>query len=585
MFKYAIDYLGYDTGTIQSHTLVNAASANEHPIKKDGQPSEDFTAIKYDSVGKENLRPGDIVVRPGHGEVAYGMVGSELRGWNFGFDDDIERTQKAAARMLNGETVQSVMEGDNIPVFRNTSYSYVVRPSGQLAVPVAGAASTTGGAAGGLTGGIGMNVGKFNTAMNSTSGRYGQTGLYRNSYSKGSSFGNYAFGAMGGYANFVNPSTVGVSTSSFAGNSGATSTMISGVGTLPAGPGINVQGITKTAQARSSEIPGMSNSGLVEQQLSVPSDQKERYRDRPGKPTKVTWHTWSGNTGKNDAQVLMDWWKSPRTCSVNYAITNDGKISQEIDEGRGPFTSSSESNDKQAVTFEIENSKNNDEPEWEISDAAMQSAINLTYDIAKRNGISSFNYTGTPEKKGYNGDGVSGNWTYHRSFSDKSCPGDYIYDRTNDILNVVNGALANSGATAQNSSLAQSISNVTAAGDMPIPDIDVSKIAKYTNDETDAENGLYDITDNANETIQPMTNNIVVNKIDYDQDDMMNRLLNNTFNVRAVQVEALLTTIIDKMDQLATGKKETVDMRIPTTQQSLFPNDEIPKQVQRLAQG
>lgn len=578
MFKYAIDYLGYDTDNIQSDTLVSSASSSNHPISKDGQPSEDFTAYSYSEVGKEGIRPGDILVEPGHGEVGYGLVGSSIKGWNFGSDTGIAQTQAAAARMLNGETVQSVMEGDNIQ--NMSTPTYVIRPSGQLTVPVAGSAST---GSSGIAGGVGMNIGKFNTALNSTAGRYGQTGSYRNSYSKTSSFGNYAFGAMGGYANFVSPEMVSVS--SYSGNSGATSTMISGTGTLPAGKGINITGVTATAPAKSSAVAGMSSSGLATQ-MNVPASQKDRIRKRSGKPTKVTWHTWADDGGSTDPQILTDWWDS-RECSVNYGISDNGVIKQEIDEGYGAWTSSSPSNDSQAVTLEIANSSGARSmgEEWPISDAAMQSAINLTYDIAKRNGISQFNFTRKAAKPYKNEDGADGNWTYHRMFAQKSCPGDYIYDRTNDILNVINGALANTSATAQNSSL---VNSITAAGD--IPDIDMSKVSAVTGVDNgsstwnDYDNGI--LNSELFDETKANTTNIIVNRVESDQNTMMDRILEHTFNVRAVQVEELLETIIEKMDHMATTKNEQpVTATVTQNQSSLFPSDDIPKQVQRLAQG
>ena len=578
MFKYAIDYLGYDTGNIQSDTLVSSASSSNHPISKDGQPSEDFTAYSYNEVGKEGIRPGDILVEPGHGEVGYGLVGSNLKGWNFGSTTGIKQTQEAAARMLNGETVQSVMEGDNIQ--NMSTPTYVIRPSGRLTVPVAGSAST---GSSGIAGGVGMNIGKFNTALNSTAGRYGQTGSYRNSYSKTSSFGNYAFGAMGGYANFVSPEMVSVS--SYSGNSGATSTMISGTGTLPAGKGINITGVTATAPAKSSAVAGMSSSGLATQ-MNVPASQKDRIRKRSGKPTKVTWRTWADDGGSTDPQILTDWWDG-KDVSVNYGISDNGAIKQEIDEGYGAWTSSSPSNDSQAVTLEIANSSGARSmgEEWPISDAAMQSAINLTYDIAKRNGISQFNFTRKAAKPYKNEDGADGNWTYHRMFAQKSCPGDYIYDRTNDILNVINGALANTSATAQNSSL---VNSITAAGD--IPDIDMSKVSAVTGVDNgsstwnDYDNGILN-SELLDET-KTNTTNIIVNRVESDQNTMMDRILEHTFNVRAVQVEELLETIIEKMDHMATTKNEQpVAATVTQTQSSLFPSDDIPKQVQRLAQG
>ena len=361
--------------------------------------------------------------------------------------------------------------------------------------------------------------------------------------------------------------------------------MISGVGTLPPGKGINITGVTQTAAPKSSEVSGMSSSGLATQ-MNVPAGQKDRKRNRPGRPTKVTWHTWADNGGSTDPEVLVGdgcWGAPDRQCSVNYGISDNGVIKQDIDEGYGSWTTSSESNDKQAVTLEIANSKGamSMGEEWPISDAAMQSAINLTYDIAKRNGIQQFVFTRKNPKPYNNGDGADGSWTYHRTFANKSCPGDYIYDRTNDILNVINGALANNGTTAQNSSLAQNISNVTASGD-EIPNVDISKINALSETSDMNYDTPIDIID---ESPKQNTTNIIVNKMESSQDTMMERILDHTFNVRAIQVEELLTKIIDKMDEITTKKEQANVGNTNQRQPSLFPNNDIPKQIQRLAKG
>jgi hypothetical protein len=148
-------------------------------------------------------------------------------------------------------------------------------------------------------------------------------------------------------------------------------------------------------------------------------------------------------------------------------------------------------------------------------------------------------------------------------------------------LNVINGALANNGATAQNSSLAQNISNVTASGD-EIPDVDISKINALSETSDMNYDTPIDIID---ESPKQNTTNIIVNKVESSQDTMMERILDHTFNVRAIQVEELLTKIIDKMDEITTKKEQANVGNTTQRQPSLFPNNDIPKQIQRLAKG
>lgn len=194
---------------------------------------------------------------------------------------------------------------------------------------------------------------------------------------------------------------------------------------------------TDTTTSRPSSAAGFTNSALVDY------DEIARYGSksysRSGKPTKITWHIQAGSNSKKGFENCMD--QPGRSMSASYAIDKDGKITQYVDESRGPWTSNSESNDKQAVTFEISNVAGVSDAhpipsgyteKYPISDLNMQRAIDLTVDIAKRNGISQFNYTGDS----------SGNWTYHRMFnSGKSCPGEYIVNHTSEILNTINSRL------------------------------------------------------------------------------------------------------------------------------------------------
>jgi len=502
LIQFPLDYLGYDIGNVQSNALVSAASNSKNPIKKDGTNSPDFEALKWGSeVNASTVQPGDIVVRNGHGEIAYGMVDGSFKGWNFGHDDAIVATQGAAKSMLSGTDMATAAK--SLPTLEyngsDSAYAYVIRP-------VASSLMST--------------------------------------------------------------------------------------GTLPGGPGINVRGITRTAAPAASSVPGYTNSGLAQ---DMHTSVANYHYTRPNGIKKVTWHTWAGSS--DDLSSLENTFKgrTDAKVSVNYGITNDGKIGRWIDEGLGSFTSSSKTNDEQAVTLEISNApgeyqrwKQNGDETWAISDAALQSAINLTVDVAKRNNIPGFSYTATGD--GYNGDGTDGTWTYHRMFKkkgEKSCPGNYIFDRTNDILNVVNSAIAGSGDVSS----------------IDIPEIDESKVSQYVSNKTypsdivptngstdtmawgyyDNETGTWKTPD---ETAPVITNNhIIIQKSDENQDIIMERVLNHTYNVRAVQVEELLTQIIDKMDRITDSKKTTT---VPTGSNhngSLFPNNDIPTSIQRLAKG
>jgi hypothetical protein len=299
------------------------------------------------------------------------------------------------------------------------------------------------------------------------------------------------------------------------------------------------------------------------------------YGERGRPITKMTWHTWASDGELDDC---VGWWKAGQGkqtdgqkkeeaaggkhktgVSANYIIDTAGNIGQPAHESIATHTSSNEDNDRSAITVEIANSKGASGPSWPITDASLNAAKKLTVDVAKRNNIKSFNYTA--KKDGYNGDGKDGSWTYHRMFSlnGKSCPGDYIVDKTDSILADINKQIAGSG------------------DEIPIPPIDQSKIASTISNGSMLD-GLMDDTNN----MANNTTNIIVAKSTQKENEMIERMMNHTFNVRAEQVEMLLQQILDKMDHLSSKTSTQVP---PTKPQNQFTSNDIPKQIQRLARG
>lgn len=120
---------------------------------------------------------------------------------------------------------------------------------------------------------------------------------------------------------------------------------------------------------------------------------------------------------------------TPRQVSSNYCIGNDGKIAMSVEEKNRAWTSSNAENDNRAITIEVANSKG--EPNWEISDTAMKSLIDLCVDICKRNGIERLNFTGNK----------NGNLTMHKYFSKTNCPGPYLSGKFPYIAQEVNKRL------------------------------------------------------------------------------------------------------------------------------------------------
>ena len=139
-------------------------------------------------------------------------------------------------------------------------------------------------------------------------------------------------------------------------------------------------------------------------------------------------------------------WQS-RGGSVNYAIQSDGTIGLLLEEKNRAWTSNSPDNDYIAVTVEIANAPGAGEPDWKVTDAALQSTIKLCADICKRNGIKKLTYTGQ----------LSGsNLTMHKWFYATGCPGQYLGGKFPYIAQEVNKILNN------NTSVSISTSSTTA---------------------------------------------------------------------------------------------------------------------------
>lgn len=100
--------------------------------------------------------------------------------------------------------------------------------------------------------------------------------------------------------------------------------------------------------------------------------------------------------------------------SANYVIGNDGTIISCVPEEYRAWTSGNEDNDTQAITVEICNSTG--EPDWKVSDAALESLMNLGVDICRRHNLPGFTWTGDN----------NGTLTIHKMFQATACPGPYL---------------------------------------------------------------------------------------------------------------------------------------------------------------
>lgn len=173
----------------------------------------------------------------------------------------------------------------------------------------------------------------------------------------------------------------------------------------------------------------MSNSSLVNYTKLSPN-----YTEMNNKVNKkITIHHMAGNLSVEACGNVFA--SKSRKASSNYGVGTDGRIGLYVDEGNRAWTSSSSSNDSQAVTIEVAN--DGGAPNWHVSDKALAATINLCVDICKRNGIEKLNYTGD----------ASGNLTEHNYFAATACPGPYLKSKLSYIAEEVNKQLNITTAT------------------------------------------------------------------------------------------------------------------------------------------
>lgn len=120
--------------------------------------------------------------------------------------------------------------------------------------------------------------------------------------------------------------------------------------------------------------------------------------------------------------------------SSNYGVGSDGRVGLYVDEDRRAWTSSNKGNDSRAVNIEVAN--DGGDPDWHVSDKALETTIALCVDICRRNGIAALNFTGDK----------TGNLTMHRYFDATLCPGPYLASKFPYIAQEVNRRLKASTA-------------------------------------------------------------------------------------------------------------------------------------------
>lgn len=177
----------------------------------------------------------------------------------------------------------------------------------------------------------------------------------------------------------------------------------------------------------------MSNSGLVVYTKLSPNHSGQRTHSID----RITPHC---VVGQLSCESICGCFTNPqRQASCNYGIGTDGRISLCVEEKNRSWCSSSNANDQRAVTIECSSDKT---APYAMTDAVYAALIDLCTDICKRNGKSKLLWFGDKNKTlSYEPKADEMIITVHRWFANKSCPGDWLYNRLGDLAAKVTSRL------------------------------------------------------------------------------------------------------------------------------------------------
>lgn len=134
-----------------------------------------------------------------------------------------------------------------------------------------------------------------------------------------------------------------------------------------------------------------------------------------------------------------------RQASCNYGIGTDGRVSLCVEEKNRSWCSSSRENDQRAVTIECASDKT--EP-YAMNDKVYAALINLCVDICQRNGKKKLLWLADKDKTlNYTPAADEMVLSVHRWFANKSCPGNWLYARLDDLATKVTAKLGGTAST------------------------------------------------------------------------------------------------------------------------------------------
>lgn len=181
-----------------------------------------------------------------------------------------------------------------------------------------------------------------------------------------------------------------------------------------------------------------TNSSLVNFTVKSPNHSGTRTH----KIDRITPHC---VVGQLTAEGIGNCFPSGREASCNYGIGKDGRVCLIVDEQNRSWCSSSNANDQRAITIEC---ASDSEAPYAFNTAVYNKLVALCADICKRNGLKKVLWIGD-KTKALNYEPSNGECllTVHRWFANKSCPGDWLYNRMGQLATDINAAIGGKTVT------------------------------------------------------------------------------------------------------------------------------------------
>ena len=195
---------------------------------------------------------------------------------------------------------------------------------------------------------------------------------------------------------------------------------------------------TASTSTTAKEETTMSNSSLVSYTKISPNKTSPRNHTID----TITIHCVVGQCSVETLGSIFA--PTSRQASSNYGIGSDGRVGMYVEEKDRSWCSSNAANDNRAITIEV---ASDTVAPYAVNDKAYNTLIELVTDICKRNGIKKLVWSTNKNDRVNHLNGC--NMTVHRDYANKSCPGDYLYNRHGDIAAKVNaklGVTTNSGS-------------------------------------------------------------------------------------------------------------------------------------------